>query len=176
MSSSAPHRRRLARLPGSDRAIVAMVVAFIASAFTLELYWLVHHDELPARVGTDALARLYRVYGAVDPGFYDRVTPFTVGLELINVGFTQVLNVMLLVGIVKDRWYRYPLQLVVGSYVAYSVVLYFAVGHLSGYPTDRSLGGFLLFYAPNLPWLLAHLYMVGHATAALRRRFRTEGV
>ena len=152
-----------------------MALSFLGSAFTVELYWVWHVGELPARADAgDALSRMFRVYGAVDPSFFQAPTAFTRGIELVNVLFTQILNVWLVFAVVKARPYRHALQLAVGAYVAYSVVLYFLVGHLSGFPPVKDASSMALFYAPNLPWLLAHLWFVLHSARAITARFRTS--
>lgn len=62
----------------------------------------------------------------------------------------------------------------VSAYLAYSVVLYFWLAHVSGYANmpEKSAWAYFIFYAPNLPWLLAHLYMGQVSFAAIARRFR----
>ena len=40
----------------------------------------------------------------------------------------------------RSPW-RHPLQLLIGAYLSYSVILYFLVAHLSGYEAMRYLAG-----------------------------------
>ncbi len=161
------------RLPIKDRVIVAMLGFFLAVAFTLELYWLGHPVDLPAQAGSSFMAHLFEIYSDCDRAYYDAINPFTRALELINVWFTQLLNVWLLYAIWKRRPYRHGLQLLLGSYVSYSVSLYFLSAHLSGYENMKYRSGYtyFLFYATNLPWLLAHLYLAGDSLVAITRRF-----
>lgn len=161
--------RRWRSLPARDKAIVGLLVFFLLVAFSLELYWIVHADALPARSGGDWIAYLYSIYGEADRAYYDAVTPFTLGLETLNVFVTQIVNLWLIWAILKEAPYRYPLQLAVGSYLTYSVVLYFWVFHLSGYADMRSQTPytFFLLIAPNLPWLVGYGYLAWDAFRAI---------
>jgi hypothetical protein len=161
-------------LPRKDRLIIAMLVFFVVMAFTMELWWLLHADRLVALADTDWLAHLFRYYGEGDSAYFDRVTPFSRGLESINIFFTQWLNVWLIYAIVRRRPYRYALQLTVGSYLAYSVVLYFWVAHLSGYEGMREKNFFsaFIFVVPNLPWLLGYLYLACDSVRAINECFQ----
>lgn len=163
-----------AALRAADRAIIALLAFYILFAFTVERYWLVHADELVARSKTDLLARLFALYGSVDRAYYDQVSPFTRALEGINVFLTQPLNGLLIFAILRRRPYRYPLQLAVGAYLTYSVVLYFVSVHLDGYAGmgDRSPAGFALLVLPNLPWLVPPAWLAADAVRAITTRFR----
>jgi hypothetical protein len=160
------------RLGFRDKLAIGLLISFIAAAFSIELYWLLHRNELPALAGTQFYARLFRIYSAGDRHYYDPVTALPVALESINVYFTQILNAWLIYAIVKRRAYRHPLQLLVSSYVAYSVILYFAEAHFAGYAAmlDKSAWGFFIFWVPNLPWLLGHMYMAADSFVALSRQ------
>ena len=164
------------RLSGRDRLIVGLLGFFVVIAFTLELYWLRHRATLVADAETNLLARLFRIYGDCDRAYYDAVSPLAIGLEGINVYFTQALNLLLIWAIVRRRVWRYPLQLALGAYVAYSVLLYFVTAHVAGYPNMRVRGvyGFALFYGVNLPWLVANLYLVRDATRAITSPLSAE--
>jgi hypothetical protein len=96
------------------------------------------------------------------------------GLESINVFFSQVLNAWLLYAILKGRYYRHILQLIVSTYLAYSVALYFLVAAISGFACMREKTGFnyFLFFVPNLPWFLCYLYMAYDSAADIARRLR----
>jgi len=153
----------------SDRVILGLLTFFLCIAFSLELYWLIYRDELVARAPHELFARLFQIYGDADRAYYDRVSPLAIALEGINVYVTQILNVWLMVAIIGRRHYRHVLQLLVGSYLTYSVVLYFWAAHVTGYPDMRyqSPYTFFLFYAPNLPWLLGYAYMAWDSCRAL---------
>ncbi|MFD0385620.1 EXPERA domain-containing protein [Streptomyces stramineus] len=140
-------------------------------AFTLELYFVTAWRTIDQH--QDVFARLFRVYGMGDSTYYgqgDVALPFA--LETINVFLTQGLNIALIVAIVRGLPWRYPLQLAVSSYVAYSVLLYFWHAHAGGYPAMpvHSPLAFFVFYAPNLPWFLGNLWMAGSAFRAMTAR------
>ena len=84
-----------------------------------------------------------------------------------------MLNAWLIWAIVRGRPYRHALQLALGAFLSYSVILYYLAGHLSGYEGMRSgrPAEFALFYGAALPWLLAHLYMAYDSAMAITRRF-----
>lgn len=158
-----------------DRVILGLLCFFILIAFSLELYWLIFRDELVARAPHELFARLFQIYGDADRAYYDRVNPFSIGLEGINVYFSQLLNVALIYAIVARRYWRHTLQLLLGSYLTYSVVLYFYAAHVTGYPDMRyqSAYTFFLFYVTNLPWLLGYGYMAADSIRAIHARLRT---
>jgi hypothetical protein len=160
-------------LPMKDWLILALLGFYFLSAVTLELFWVRHSDELVARSETDLMAAAFRLYGAADSAYYDAVTPYTLGLETFQVFVTQPLCLWLAFAILARKPYRHALQLAVGAYVSYSVVLYFWTAHLSGYANMRSrdLPTFLLYYGANLPWLLGHLYMAYDSGRAITARF-----
>jgi len=159
-------------LPIKDKWIVILLGFFLWVAFSLELYWIVYADSLAARSQTDWIAYLYSIYGEADRAYFDFVTPFTLGLETINVFVTQILNACLIWAILGRKSYRYPLQLTVGSYLTYSVILYFWVFHLAGYADMKvqSPYTFFILIAPNLPWLLGYLYLAWDAYRAITAR------
>src|ERR1700742_3545226 len=107
-----------------DRFTVGLLVSFVLIAATLELYFLVFHRELVARAPTQLFARLFSIYGVADRGYYDRVSPFALALEGINVFVMQPLCALIVYAIARGRAYRWPLQLAVGRYLSVSVVLY----------------------------------------------------
>jgi hypothetical protein len=161
-------------LPRRDQAIVAMLVTFIVVALLVELYFIIHRHELVALAGSSSIAHLFEIYGAADRAYYDAVSPLALGLETINVFVTQILNVWLIYAIVWRRPFRHALQLALASYLSYSVILYFWVNHLDGYANmhEHSAGHYWLLYLPNLPWLVAYVYMVQDSARAIVARFR----
>jgi hypothetical protein len=160
-------------LPRKDWVILAMLGFFLLAACTLELYWVLHAHQLVERSRTDLLAYWFSFYGDADSAYYAHVTPFSLGLETLNVFVTQWLNLWLMYAILKRKPYRYALQLTLGSYLSYSVILYFWTAHLSGYAAmkERTFYLFFLFIAPNLPWLLGYLYLAYDAFRTISRRF-----
>jgi len=160
-------------LPRRDRFILTMLGFFVVMAFTMELWWLLHADQLVALAETSWMARLFSYYGEGDSAYFARVTPFSRGLESINIFFTQGLNLWLMYAIVRRRPYRHVLQLTVGSYLSYSVVLYFWVAHLSGYAGmgEKTFFAGFIFVVPNLPWLIGYLYMAWDSIRAINLQF-----
>ncbi len=162
-----------AKLSVSNRVTLGLLGFFVVMAFTIELYFILHYDDI--RQQTGFFARAYQIYGAGDTAYYGRGDLYVpLALETINVFFTQGLNALLIWGIVKHRAWRHPLQLLVSSYLAYSVLLYFWIQHVSGYAQmpEHNAWGYFIFYVPNLPWLLAHLWMGWVSFAAIATRFR----
>jgi len=159
-----------------DRLTIVFLVFTLCAALSLELYWFTYRDELVVRAETEWMAKLFRIYGDADRGIYDQVTPMAVGQEAINIFITQLFNLWLIVAIIARKRYRYVLQLGLGSYVAYSVVLYYASAHLTGYPDMRyrSLWTFGLLYGANLPWLLGYGALAWAAVGGLGRGLRGE--
>jgi hypothetical protein len=155
-----------------DRAAAGLLLFFIVCAVTLELYWLLHHDRLAQR--DDLLARAFAFYGRGDRGYYNHVSTFEIGLESFHVLFTQVLHVCVLAGILWRKLWRNLLQLVVGSYVCYSTALYLVANHVSGYAEmpRHDLASFLIFYLPNLPWLLGNGWLAWDAGERIASAFR----
>ena len=164
--------------PGSldlaDRVALALLAFFIAIGLTVELYWILFNDQLVARADHELFAWLFKIYGDADRGYYDRISPTAVGLEQINVFVSQLANLWLMWAIIQRTYYRHVLQLALGSYLTYSVVLYFWAAHACGYPDMRyhSAYTYFLFYAPNLPWLLGYAFLAVHAARALLARLR----
>ncbi len=158
----------------SDRVTLGLLTFFLCIAFSLELYWLVLRDELVTRAPHELFARLFQIYGDADRAYYDRISALAIGLEGINVYFTQLLNVWLIYAIVAHKHYRHSLQLLVSSYLTYSVVLYFYCAHVTGYPDMKyqSLYTYFLFYATNGPWVLGYGWMAWVSVRALNAHMR----
>jgi hypothetical protein len=154
-----------------DRAIVAMLAAFTVFNLTLDLALVVNARHLGERAGADWASALWAIYADADRLWI--VAPWSLAQEGINVFWTSVLNVWLIWAIVTRRAYRHVLQLALGSYLSYSVILYWLAGHLSGYEgmRFRTAYAFLLFYGTSVPWLAAHLYMTYDSAVAITRRF-----
>jgi len=158
-----------------DRAIVAMLVAFTVFNLTLDLVLVVNAGRLADHPDADWASALWAIYTDADRFWI--VAPWSRAQEAINVFWTSGLNIWLIWAIVTRRAYRHVLQLVVGSYLSYSVILYWLAGHLSGYEgmRARTAYAFLLFYGTALPWLAAHLYMTYDSAVAITRRFANAG-
>jgi hypothetical protein len=160
-------------LSRKDRFIVGLMLFFMLMAWTVELHFVWFHKEHVARTEFDPMSRAWAFYSLADRGYYDAITPFELGLETIQVFFTQWLHLWLIYAIFRARPYRYSLQLGVASYVCYSTALYLLAKHLSGYVEMRGVTPFNLamLYVANLPWLLGNLYVALDAFAAIQRRF-----
>ena len=156
-----------------DVATLALLGFFFAVAATIELYFVVAHDHLVAAAAAGhPLARLLAIYGPADSAYFAAPSPFALALEGLNVFVTQPLGVLLAIGIVRRRPWRWPLQLFVGAYLAYSVVLYFLVGAIAGFATmsDRSPAIFAMYVGANMPWLAGAAWMAASAARELARR------
>lgn len=161
-------------LPVKDKAIIVLLAFFSLFAGTLDLYFVWNAAELESRVGRDWLADLWGIYADADRTWI--VSPWSLGQEVINVFLVTVLNVWLIVAILRGVAYRHALQLALGSFLAYSVVLYYLAGHLSGYEgmKYRSLYTFSLFYGSALPWLGGYLYFAWDSFVDTRHFRATE--
>ncbi len=148
-----------------------MLLFFSLFNLTMDLYYVTHWRHLPAMVATDWLAWLWSIYAEADRFWI--VTPWSWAQEAVNVYVTTAVNLWLVWAIVKARPYRHALQLTVGAYLTYSVVLYFLAAHVSGYGgmRERRVANFALFYGSSLPWLLGYLYMGWDSFAAIAARF-----
>lgn len=153
-----------------NRIAVGLVVFFLLFALTIDFYWLLHYDRLPELAASSGIARLYRNYAAADRAYYDRVTKLEVALETMNVCVTPIFYAWLLAALYRRKPYRYPLQLAVSSWVAYSVALDYWSATISGFPgmPERTLANFVMFYASSAPWFMGHLYLAFDAARAIR--------
>jgi hypothetical protein len=158
-------------LPVKDKIIIGLILLFTTVALTLELYWLIFHQEMESR--TDVFAQLIALYWPADytyriPG-YPIEKSFTLTVEAINTLFTPVVSMLLIYGIIKHKAYRYPLQLVIGTYTFYGTFVYYALHHVSGYKVFEYKGTypFLMFYLANLPWFVAYGWFACDAFRAL---------
>ena len=154
--------------PPINWVVVGLVVFFIIFNATIDRYWVAHAHELPALAGTDLFARIFEIYAAADHAYFDRVTQEELALEIFNSTITQVFNIWLLIALLR-RWpLRVPLQMAVGSWVSYSVILDWTSAALTGFPgmDDKTPGNFFTFFTANLPWLAGHLYIAYDASPA----------
>jgi hypothetical protein len=170
-----PHAaaRSVSSLPVKDRVTVCLIVFFTAVALTLELYWLLHNQEMESRA--DLFARIIALYWPVDYTWriagYPVAKAFVLSFESVNVLVTPILSAILLWAIVKHRRYRYPLQLLIATYTTYGTYLYFSTAHISGYAifAEKTFGNYLLFYLANLPWFAGYSWMAWEAFRAIVR-------
>lgn len=150
-----------------------MLTFFIMLGFSVELYFVLFHDQMPVRARTELLARGFAWFGTADNTFYDHVTPLAVSFEALNIFAMQPLCAALLYAIVRRRPYRWPLQLGVSAYLSVSVVLYYLVNHLSGYAgmPRHTAGAFALLYGANFPWLAVYGWLAWDAGRVIAARF-----
>jgi hypothetical protein len=156
-----------------EQATIAVLGFFFVVACTVELYFLLEHDHLPASAGSNFIAHMFQIYAPADRAYYAPVSSLAIALELLNVGVTQPLGLVLVYGVVKRRPWRMPLQLAVASYLSYSVVLYFVDAHVSGYANmeARTPGNFAIFFGANAPWLIGYGWLALDALRACIRTF-----
>ena len=152
-----------------DHVILGFCAFSVLMASTVELWWLLHADRLPTLHGW--LPRAFRFYGIGDRGYYDQVSRFELTLETVHIVVTQWLYVVMAWCVLRRAVIRYPLQLILGSYVAYSVVLYFTAKHMTGYVQTpvHDWPSMLVLFVPNLPWLLGSLFLAIDAGIEIAR-------
>ncbi len=155
-----------------DKATLGLLGFFFVVASTIELYFVVAHDRLVAAAAHNPLAWLLSIYGPADSAYFAAPSPLALALEGINVFVTQPVGIALAYAIVRRRAWRWPLQLAVGAYVTYSVVLYFLVAYVSGLAgmRERSVASFAIFYGANLPWLAGYAWIAWDAARTIGRR------
>ena len=161
----------------SDKITLWHIVFFCAAAFTFESYWLLHVHNMPQQEGL--FAQAFKFYGHGDRGYYDQISGFEFALEFLNVVFTIPAYMVLFYGIINRRPWRWPLQLCLGAYVLYSVILYFMAKHATDYAQmpEPSLASFLIFYLPNIPWVTGNGFLAIEASRAIWSavRLREQG-
>jgi cholestenol Delta-isomerase len=156
----------------ADKIALSLIAFFVVVALTIELYWLVHAFYLPSL--NSWLAHGFAFYGRGDRGYFDEVSWFEVGLESFNIIITVPAYLVLGYAIVSRRVFRWPMQLCLGAYTTYSVVLYLTAKHVTGYVEmpQHDLASFLILYVPNLPWLFGNGYLALDAANVVLRAVR----
>jgi hypothetical protein len=148
---------------------LGLVVFFVACNAAFDAAWLLHDGE--------ALAGPCRLLAAAGWGACGPDTPVDLAREALNGWVTQLLEIWLLAALLLHRPERHALQLAVGSYVVYAVVIDAWIGlvaALTGMPPSvTSTLPSILIAAVRLA---GHLYLVGAATLAIIPSFRTEAV
>ena len=157
-----------------DKATLALLGFFFVIGFTIELYFIVEHRVLVAAAAHNPFAWLLSLYGPSDRDYFSAPSSLALSLETLNVFVTQPLGLVLAWAIVRRRPWRWPLQLAVGSYLAYSVVLYFLNAQVSGFAgmEGRSFRTFAVFYAGNLPWLVGYGWLAWDAAREIHARLQ----
>jgi len=148
-----------------------MLVFFTAFNVTFDQWYVRHADELEALIGRHWMADLWALYAPIDRFWI--VGPWSLAQERLNVYVTTLVNAWLIVAIVRRARHRHPLQLTLGAYLSYSVILYYYAAHVAGYPgmQHHTAVNVALFYLITLPWLLAHAWLAWDSWAAITNRF-----
>ena len=159
-------------LSTKDRFIVGGLIFFCLFNLTIDLYLIYNHAVLPERAATSWLAWGWKMYADVADDQWI-VGPWSLAQEALNVYASTLFNAWIIWAIVKRLPWRYPLQLALGAYMVYSLVLYHFAGHLSGYEgmSDKTLMAFAMYYGAGLPWVGFHLSLAWDAFGAIVRRF-----
>ncbi|MEA2754343.1 MAG: cholestenol Delta-isomerase [Aliidongia sp.] len=160
---SAPRRARL---------LAGQIWFFTLIAWGVELPWLLSSADLPSL--DNAWKAIWAFYGRADRGYFDQISSFERGLEGFHVFVTQWLYLWLLWELLRPAIARRPvgcamLQIMLGSYVAYSTIVYLAAKHISGYPLmpEHDLAAFLTLYLANLPWVVGNLVIAADGARQL---------
>lgn len=157
-------------LPAKDKVVIGLLVFFTLFNVAIDFLLVLNAHRLTSQVGRFWVADLWAIYADADRTWI--VSPWSLAQEGLNVFVTTLVNVWLIWAILKGAAYRHALQLTLGSYLSYSVVLYFLAGHLSGYEgmRYRSFYTFFLFYGVTFPWLLGHLYLAYDSWVAITQK------
>ena len=150
--------------------MVGLLAFFSLFNVTLDLALVLRGRDLPRRVGSDWAADLWAIYAYADNTWV--ASPWSLAQESFNVFVTTPVNLLLIAAIWQKAPWRYPLQLALGAYLAYSCLQYFLAGHLTGYEgmRERTPLAFAMFYGLTLPWLVAHGWFAWDAFVVISRR------
>jgi hypothetical protein len=158
--------------------LAGLVWFFTLIAWGIELPWLLSSADLPSL--DNAWSAIWAFYGQADRGYFDRISSFERGLESFHIFVTQWLYLWLLWDlrrpmIARQRVGRSMLQIMLGSYVAYSTIVYLAAKHIGGYPLmpEHDLAAFLTLYLANLPWVIGNLVIAADGARQLIRHLST---
>lgn len=149
-----------------DKITVGFLSLFVVIAWTIELFWFIRHNSIHTMTGI--IPRAFALYGRGDDTWFDvaAAPPFALSfillLEAIHIFGSQLLNIFLIRAIVKGAAYRYKLQLLVSSYVFYSVLVYYGVHWVAGFPCmpHKDLASYAVFFGFNAPYLIYGLFAV----------------
>lgn len=150
-----------------DRFVIGLILACTAVALSLELYWLIFNQVMESR--TDGFARVLSLYWPADYSWRVSGNPpqkaVSLFFETINVFVTPLLSFGLIWAIVRRRPYRFPLQLLIGTYTAYGTLAYYGIAYFSGYAQfdDKGVYQFALFHLVNMPWLVGYGWLAWDA-------------
>ena len=150
--------------------MVGLLAFFSIFNVTLDLALVRRGRDLPKLVGSDWAADFWAIYAYADSTWV--ASPWSLAQEGFNVFVTTPVNLLLIAAILRKAPWRYPLQLTLGAYLAYSCLQYFLAGHLTGYEgmRERTPLAFAMFYGLTLPWLVAHAWLAWDAFVVITRR------
>ena len=153
-----------------DRVMIGLLAFFSLFNVTYDLAIVLRGRDLPRLAGRDWAADLWAIYAYADRMW--GVSPWSLAQESFNVFVTTLVNLVLIAAILSRAPWRYPLQLTLGAYLAYSCLQYFLAGHLSGYEgmQEPTLLAFAMFYGLTLPWLVAHAWLAWDAFVVITQR------
>lgn len=147
-----------------DKVTVGFLSLFVVIAWTVELFWFIKHNDIQSMTGF--IPKAFALYGRGDDTWFNvsAAPPFALAfilfLEAIHIFLSQLLNIALIHAIVKAKAYRYKLQLMVSSYVFYSVLVYYGVHWFAGFPCmpHKDLVSYIVFFGFNAPYLIYGLF------------------
>lgn len=152
-----------------DKVIIGFLSLFVVIAWTIELFWFVKHNAIAGMGGL--IGKAFALYGRGDSTWFNvsAAPPFAMAfmlcLEAIHIFGSQLLNIILIRAIWLNRGYRYKLQLLIGSYVSYSVIVYYLTHWIAGFScmAVKDIGSMAIFILFNLPYLVVYGFLVGDA-------------
>ena len=155
------------------KILIGLLIFFSVIALFIELPWLLTSFDLPQL--DNLWQQIWSFYALADRGYYDQVSGFERGLESFQIFITQWPDLLLCWAIPQRKSYACVLQIIIGSYVAFSTVMYLMAKHLSGYALMpvHDLGAFLILYLFNLPWIIGNLYIAAHGAKTMLRQLAT---
>jgi hypothetical protein len=164
-----------------DNVIIGFLSLFCLIAWSIELYWFVNHNVIHLSP-PGLISSAFSFYGRADSTWYNvqDAPPFAMAfmlyLEGIHIFITQTLGLCLIYAIWNNKHYRYTLQLLLSSYVAYSVLAYYGIHQLAGFPCmkHKTLGAYLIFYLFNAPYLV-YFWLAYDSVKEINRRTRDNG-
>jgi hypothetical protein len=156
-------------IPARDPVAVGLVVFFVACNVAV--------DAAGPLLDGRTLAGPCRLLAAAGWGACGPGTPVDLAREALNGWVTQLLELWLLAALLLRRPERHALQLAVGSYVVYAVVIDAWLGVVAAlYGMPPSVIASVPSIVVAAVRLIGHLYLVVAATRAIVPWFRRDAV